>query len=474
MIRHSKGKVKIEESAQDKETTHKMKELMQEFLKFRHNFASSSKSMEELLGYSLKLTSIGLDCPTVFNFRKDLLSKYFESLRDASKESSDEDKTAAFGKIKDLVETEIKYLTKMAMEDPKSYEIWFHRAWIIKTFSSQEAFYANSYKVTRFLIEMDLSICEKYLKKDERNFHAWNYRLELNKILFELFPNDLQSITDKELDFIRSKLDENFSNYSAIHFFTKFIKMKTDLIAENFKFFIDREVLIPQLETNLEAIMISPNEQALWLYQRWLIENLTDVKIVHAHLSENRTEVELLLNRALPESLVEKLLKITIDGEVILNSTIQITKIGTSSFRLKQVSHKSFSNCSLELNNPKLKNELQIAEGNITYLQANQPSLNKDLLENILTNFEELEVPSLETRMFKLLNIYFIRRNLILEQWYGDKIALQSHLAALQKEFVAKADQEKYKTPFFQRIIEKQRGCSGDDLEEILACTHLI
>ena len=474
MILHSKGKVKIEESAQDKATTQKMKELMQEFLKFRHNFASSSKSMEELLGYSLKLTSIGLDCPTVFNFRKDLLSKYFESLRESPTETGDEEKSSAFGKIKDVVENEIKYLTKMAMEDPKSYEIWFHRAWIIKTFSEQERFFTNNYKVTRVLIEMDLSICEKYLKKDERNFHAWNYRLELNKILFVLFPEDLEAIIGKELQFVQSKLDENFSNYSAIHFFTKFVKMKSDLEPKNLEFFIERKVLLSQLETNLEAIMISPNEQALWLYQRWLIENLTDVKVVCAELSEDRSEVKVLLNRSIPEQIVERMLRVTANGEVVHNSNLGVVKCGISEYRLKHQNGASFDNSSVDFSDPKFTAELKIAKGQITYLQANQKSLNKDLLENILNNLEELEVPSLETRMFKLLNIFFIRRNLVLEQWHAHRQSLQSNLAALQKEFVLRADQEKHKTPFFQRIIEKQRESSAENLEDYLTATHLI
>jgi hypothetical protein len=483
MIRHSKKKVE-EATPEEKETTQQMKELMKEFLKFRHNFTNSSKSMDELLDYSLKLTSIGLDCPTVFNFRKDLFSKYFETLQEKSKESADaEEKTAAFQAVKVLVENEIKHLTKMAMEDPKSYEIWFQRAWVIKTFSQQESFYTGSYKVTRAMIEMDLSICEKYLKKDERNFHAWNYRLELNKILLDLFPDDQLTIIEKELQFINCKLEENYSNYSAIHFFTKFVKMKSDQIPANLKFFIQKEELFDQINNNLEAICISPNEQALWLFQRWLIENGLNVRFVHAQLNDDHTEVTVMLNRSVPESVVAQILRVTIAGEQQDSSTISVSSTGCLEFQVKLTSGKKFDQALIELINPKIKFQIKIAEGKMSFFEEDPFEITmRHHIKNILDTLPDLKIPSLETKMFKQLNIFFIRRIVLFEKWHADKSSLQSELIALKKEFVAKAEKEyaekenpdKSRIPFFERIIQKQRECSGEDFEELLTTTRLI
>lgn len=57
-------------------------------------------------------------------------------------------------------------------------------------------------------------ICEKMLKMDERNFHAWNYRIWLIRDVL----NFNTKIISKELEYLKQKIEDNFSNFSAFHF----------------------------------------------------------------------------------------------------------------------------------------------------------------------------------------------------------------------------------------------------------------
>ena len=72
------------------------------------------------------------------------------------------------------VESELKFLVKGIMKSPKSYTLWFQRQWIIeKGLGFERDLKLDKSKI----MEMELLLCNKMLKMDERNFHCWNYRL---------------------------------------------------------------------------------------------------------------------------------------------------------------------------------------------------------------------------------------------------------------------------------------------------------
>jgi len=53
------------------------------------------------------------------------------------------------------------------------------------------------------------------LKQDQRNFHCWNYRRFIIKSA-DISPQ-------QEMQFTTMKIEENFSNYSALHHRSKLI-----------------------------------------------------------------------------------------------------------------------------------------------------------------------------------------------------------------------------------------------------------
>lgn len=58
------------------------------------------------------------------------------------------------------------------------------------------------------------------LLKDERNFHAWNYRNWLIKDVLK----DEEKYIKKEIEYTSEKIKNNFSNFSAFHFRAKNLK----------------------------------------------------------------------------------------------------------------------------------------------------------------------------------------------------------------------------------------------------------
>lgn len=168
---------------------------------------------------------------------------------------------------------EMKMLVVLAMKDPKCYQLWFHRKWILKRLFEIERQLGKDGAITRQFFEGDLQICDKFLAKDERNFHAWNYRSFLVRFLLENFEQDTLKILERELNFLRSKLETNFSNYSAIHFLTKYLVLKEQrLLQEKGQTVRLEDVRLPvnllksELQFLIQGLYIVPFEQSLWIY----------------------------------------------------------------------------------------------------------------------------------------------------------------------------------------------------------------
>lgn len=67
------------------------------------------------------------------------------------------------------------------------------------------------------------------LSMDERNFHAWNYRIWLVRDVLKYN----KTLVEKELEYLKSKIEDNFSNFSAFHFRSKHLAVKhTQLLEE--------------------------------------------------------------------------------------------------------------------------------------------------------------------------------------------------------------------------------------------------
>ena len=118
------------------------------------------------------------------------------------------------------VSKELSLTEQCIRVNPKSYNSWFHRSWLL----DQDA---------KIDYEMEFLLCDKCLELDERNckfshkfplyilqkrisclicfiVHCWDYRRTI--------VAKSKTSMENELNFSTSKINKNFSNYSSWHY----------------------------------------------------------------------------------------------------------------------------------------------------------------------------------------------------------------------------------------------------------------
>jgi geranylgeranyl transferase type-2 subunit alpha len=171
--------------------------------------------------------------------------------------------------------------------NPKAYGAWFHRKWIVSNYTSD--------------LQKELDLTALFLKQDERNFHCWNYRsfcvglllggskdgswpsirLDNGDIVMGaqvvvtptttttstttiVSEEECSKILSAEWDFCSQKIQDNFSNYSALHHRSKLVLLLKDVTLSN------------ELELVHNAIFTEPDDQTAWWYHRFLLVNAFD------------------------------------------------------------------------------------------------------------------------------------------------------------------------------------------------------
>lgn len=295
-----------EEVKKEEDMTVRITAAWETFIKARRGWKDSNKPLAELLDYSAKLLALLGEASSVFNFRQDLISEAFADIlrgfsalaqqkieapaekqdpeqTDAQKEAPHEmslvEKRASLMKrLEDLIKNEMEMLVGLAMRDPKCYQIWHHRKWMFQKIWEVEQALMIQGAVSKKCIAMDIKICDKFLAKDERNFHAWNYRSFLIKYLIDRFPAEALATVEQELKFLHSKLEANFSNYSAIHFKTKYLVLREqlkhpELLAKlsDEQVSVAWDIVSQEVDFCKVGLFIAPYEQSLWIYLNWLL-----------------------------------------------------------------------------------------------------------------------------------------------------------------------------------------------------------
>lgn len=184
------------------------------------------------------------------------------------------------------LDTELS-LTQNALEsNPKAYGAWHHRKWALTI-----KLWDNS------VYEKELLLTELFLKRDERNFHCWNYRRfivacfmksmdgswegnTMGRQISKELSNDSHTNFDQvllksEFDFTTTKIQDNFSNYSAFHYRSKLLPL-----VENFL-----ELQESELELVENAVFTEPDDQSAWWYHRFLLDFYSwTAPILNTHL----------------------------------------------------------------------------------------------------------------------------------------------------------------------------------------------
>ena len=250
----------------------------------------------EALNLTANLLRINPDYYTLWNYRREILiSMHGESLglsidididisKDHSISNSSRSKIAEdIGSV--VRDGEMKLSQEAIMKNPKSYGAWWHRVWIMQRFQCD------------YIAEIGL--CTQFLMEDERNFHCWNYR----RYVVEAGQQSGSTIrAEDEFRYSTEKIEQNFSNYSALHhrsvYITKLaahgyegmgIRMgvggiDTDTAAEAVSASMNVEkkkaALRVEFAIVLNGVCVEPYDQSFWWYYRFL---LTWMKTEIAH-----------------------------------------------------------------------------------------------------------------------------------------------------------------------------------------------
>lgn len=105
-------------------------------------------------------------------------------------------------------------------------------------------------------LSAELATCREFLKADQRNFHCWIYR----RYVVDISHGQISD--QNEFDFTTEKIQENFSNYSAFHHRSVYIKQLD----------VDIQALLEGEFAIIEnAIFTEPDDQSAWWYHQFLL-----------------------------------------------------------------------------------------------------------------------------------------------------------------------------------------------------------
>ena len=186
-------------------------------------------------------------CPeilTAWNYRRETIEA---RTGDAATTSEGGDEGEGEG---DWWSDELRVSETALRNNPKSYPSWYHRKWVVRRMI--EAFGTEEGRA-RETLEREAKLCADMLNADDRNFHCWAYR--------RFVTEKLGRGVEEELQYTLTKIENNFSNYSAWHYRSAILESRGAA---------DAETLAREFELASNAFYTEPEDQSAWMYHRWL------------------------------------------------------------------------------------------------------------------------------------------------------------------------------------------------------------
>uniref|UniRef100_A0A8C6SF62 Geranylgeranyl transferase type-2 subunit alpha n=1 Tax=Neogobius melanostomus TaxID=47308 RepID=A0A8C6SF62_9GOBI len=200
---------------------------------------------EEALELTQQLLSSNPDFATLWNQRREILT-HLETVKDEDG-------------MQKIYDSELHFLESCLKVNPKSYGSWFHRGWV-------------SSRLPRPNWVRELSLCDRCLSLDDRNFHCWDYRRMVVK---------MSGVSvEKELEFTDRLISSNFSNYSSWHYRSTLLTLlhpespepkSPSRDPQTHSHRVCEEQLLKEYELVQNAFFTDPNDQSAWFYYRWLL-----------------------------------------------------------------------------------------------------------------------------------------------------------------------------------------------------------
>ena len=253
---HGRLKVRTTEEQEERKRVEREKKLKYYKLGMAECLRRVGDALYDETGYKMSeeiLASNG-DLQTLWNYRRNCLIKFENDLRCASASSSDTPVDFHAELIKYYV-NEMQLTVVCLQKNPKSYGSWFHRQWCMERANKLDL--PGRTKSKDLTWKNELSLCDQFLRADERNFHCWKHRS------FVINKGNLSKMD--EYKFTYEKICSNFSNYSSWHYRSKLIE---HLYGEKQ---LDDTVFEKESTLVQNALFTDPNDQSAWIYQKYLL-----------------------------------------------------------------------------------------------------------------------------------------------------------------------------------------------------------
>lgn len=158
---------------------------------------------------------------------------------------------------------ELNFVLLKLKQHPKSYWIWNHRIWCLTQDPNPNW-------------KMELGLIHKFFEADSRNFHAWQYR----RVIIKMMNGDDWT----EWKFTKGMINKDISNYSAWHnrsslIMKLFVSIPDGIKDEEdpyLKLFLTNDKLgFVRLEWELvkTAIYTDAEDSSVWFYIKWLLDD---------------------------------------------------------------------------------------------------------------------------------------------------------------------------------------------------------
>ncbi|KAL4708069.1 hypothetical protein ACJJTC_009848, partial [Scirpophaga incertulas] len=286
------GRVKVRSSEEEK--LRKEQERREKLKVFKHAMqkVQAKRSIgeldEELLELTGNVLSSNPDIYTLWNIRREVLISF-------------ENDKALQEKMTRLYDSELRLTEYCLKINPKSYGSWHQREWVLTTRQDPDW-------------ETEISVCNKYLKLDERNFHTWDYR--------RFVVSQCKPPLQEEFEFTTEKLLENFSNYSAWHYRSK---MLVELYPDNMGGRpIADDYHKKELKMVQSAAFTDPDDTSAWFYQRWLLGAVkNDLNLVVGTVTAQKVFVA--FNQFVSKDIVNTKTKLDINNKIIFGDWLSCT-----------------------------------------------------------------------------------------------------------------------------------------------------
>lgn len=145
---------------------------------------------------------------------------------------------------------ELRVSESALRSSPKSYPSWYHRKWTVQRMIRTMGPDSSEVRET---LKREAALCAKLLELDDRNFHCWAYR----RFVVEALGRTME----EEMEYTLTKIENNFSNYSAWH-------QRSAILDSSGT---DADTLQKEFELASNAFFTEPEDQSAWMYHRWLV-----------------------------------------------------------------------------------------------------------------------------------------------------------------------------------------------------------